>query len=60
MIVTTVMKNRAMLIFKSKLIALHETIYCFQSSWRFLKFSELLHVYSNLNLYVSVMGKNCM
>ena len=34
-----------------KQIVLHKTIKCFQSSWRFLKFSEALHVYSNQNFY---------
>ena len=35
-------------------ITMHETIYCFQSSssWRFMKFSEALHVCSNRNFYV--------
>ena len=36
---------------------MHETIYCFQSSRRFLKVSEALRVYSNQNFYVTIMSK---
>ena len=47
MTATTVMKNCAVLISKADCIAQD-----YKSSWRFLKFSEASHVYSNQNVEV--------
>ena len=58
MTATTVRKKIIIVRFLfQKQIVLHETIYCFQHSWVFLKFYETLHVYSNQNFYVCNSGQ---